>query len=161
MHSTILIAAFVFVPMLSFGYDLNAELDAARSQWGIDRAAEIRWDADMNSCDTSHGKNPQAAITAWTETTLTIGGVSTVSRSYVIHVNQNCDWSKTSLLNVILHEYGHVLGLGHSNDPKSVMFWLVKGKQSIRPDDRLVFQSLAQVGRLPDAASETKINKEK
>src|SRR5262245_44789807 len=39
-----------------------------------------------------------------------------------VFLNSSLSFSRTNLLAVALHEFGHALGLDHSTDPKSVMF---------------------------------------
>lgn len=43
-------------------------------------------------------------------------------------------FSRDARLRVLIHEFGHAIGLDHSNNPKSVMY-PTKGSKAILPDD--------------------------
>jgi hypothetical protein len=60
------------------------------------------------------------------------------SERWVNSVTENVD-----LLTVALHEIGHVLGLGHSRDPRAIMFASYTGpRRSLSPDDIAGVQEL-------------------
>ncbi|KAF3913770.1 hypothetical protein AA313_de0209917 [Arthrobotrys entomopaga] len=52
-------------------------------------------------------------------------------------VNGYTEWDDASIHNTFLHEFGHVLGLGHSRDPNAVMArtYHGNGRQNLTPDD--------------------------
>lgn len=61
-----------------------------------------------------------------------------------IKFNKRADWnckgdttaSQVDLQTVALHEFGHMLGLGHSGDSRSVMYFLYQGqRRSLAEDD--------------------------
>ncbi len=135
---------------------LADSLTFAQNVWHgeADGAIELRL-APLNPCNL--GKHDLIASTevAWSESTIHFEGelpaedapadthetTQTVrARRYIISINSNCDWSKLNLDNVMLHEYGHVLigveSAWHSKDPRSIMFWIVNGEQSILAGDR-------------------------
>jgi hypothetical protein len=47
------------------------------------------------------------------------------SLSSVININAACDWNDAYLRKIVMHEYGHALGLQHSGNRNSIMYWLV------------------------------------
>jgi Matrixin len=62
-----------------------------------------------------------------------------------IHINAACEWSPQFLESIVLHEYGHALGIRkHSRDDRDIMYWMVYrpdaakkyGAQSISAADR-------------------------
>ena len=59
-------------------------------------------------------------------------------RAPCVHFDETDDWTdETVLYNAALHELGHTLGLGHSDDPNAVMFsgLLEDEEYSISQDD--------------------------
>lgn len=49
---------------------------------------------------------------------------------HFIHINASCEWTPEFLQSIVLHEYGHVLGIKkHSKNDHSIMYWMV-----FRPD---------------------------
>lgn len=44
------------------------------------------------------------------------------------------DWNATLLMGVTSHELGHALGLGHTLDPESVMYWTIDGAEALVPN---------------------------
>ncbi len=102
-----------------------------------------------------------------------IGGVSTTlgyggfnvrytgfepASSYIIsgflNLNSSVDWSDTDMLfGVALHEIGHVLGLDHSDDSSSIMYYLYSSDlRTLQPDDIAGIQYLygAPVSAVPE-----------
>ncbi len=120
--------------LLSQG-DLDVALRSAAREWGTRSSdpVSIRL-APINPCRT--GVNSVEMADTITSTTVFDRGPE--SRSHVIEINSNCDWSVHPLPQVVLHEYGHVLmGPGHSDDNHSVMFWVIHSrKQKITAADR-------------------------
>jgi hypothetical protein len=47
------------------------------------------------------------------------------SLSSVINIDAACDWNDAYLRKIVMHEYGHALGLQHSENRNSIMDWLV------------------------------------
>lgn len=50
--------------------------------------------------------------------------------------------SKAEITNLIAHEFGHALGLGHSADRRDVMYPIVSAKKQLGPGDRAGLQAL-------------------
>lgn len=142
--------------------DLTGALEFAHGVWNAepDGVIELRL-VPLNACGLDkHDLIAQTGV-SWSETAIHFDSELPAedapaapqeapqrikARRYIISVNSNCDWSKLNLDNVMLHEYGHVL-LGveaawHSKNPKSIMFWIVSGKQTILADDRAKLKGL-------------------
>jgi hypothetical protein len=59
-----------------------------------------------------------------------------------VHFNARVNWSLgTKLLGVAIHEFGHSLGLGHRNDPTSVMNPVFEGLTELSPADIAAIQA--------------------
>ena len=60
--------------------------------------------------------------------------------------------SKAEITNVIAHEFGHALGLGHSADKRDVMYPIVSAKKRLGPGDRAGLQTLMRPCLATDAS---------
>ncbi len=123
--------------------ELESALAAARAAWGIDVDASIRLDSsqgcEMLDVTKKHsGKsepgspNETIALTQTVQTKMitdsddpAIPPVVVNSLSSVININAACDWNDAYLRKIVMHEYGHALGLQHSENRNSIMYWLV------------------------------------
>ena len=73
-----------------------------------------------------------------------------------MHLNDSMAWgigTSTDLFSVTLHELGHALGLGHSDNPSDVMYPYYKVVTGLTADDIAAVQTLyaAQTGSVPPA----------
>jgi predicted Zn-dependent protease len=122
---------------------LETALAAARAAWGIDVEASIRLDHSqgcemLDVTKKRSGKaepasaNETIALTQTVQTKMitdsddpAIPPVVVNSLSSVININAACDWNDAYLRKIVMHEYGHALGLQHSENRNSIMYWLV------------------------------------
>jgi hypothetical protein len=101
----------------------------------------------LNSCALK--ENPAIAVTQSLDsvTTMTFddGSEPEISHQvvWVIRINSNCDWSKLNLSNTITHELGHILISPnfHSQNVKSIMFWIVRNNQSVLAEDKAMLRA--------------------
>ena len=106
---TLALPAFAWQPTQA---DLEAALQVAKRQWGVSFDVKAVEYVPVNACMTSrlYGYIPVHAEQARTD-------------GRVIRVNSNCiGWTPARLENVMLHEYGHILGLPDSDNKRSVMY---------------------------------------
>lgn len=128
--------------------DLTSALANAVQEWKSSgsETIEFRFDA-LNSCELK--ENPTIAQTQPYDTVTTMsfddGSEPVVSHKMVwlIRINSNCDWSRLNLRNTIMHELGHILVSPnyHSTNKASIMYWVVRGNQSILPEDRAMLKT--------------------
>jgi len=48
------------------------------------------------------------------------------SNRHVVELDEGKEWEPILVRRIVAHELGHVLGLGHSEDPQSMMYWAPK-----------------------------------
>ena len=77
-----------------------------------------------------------------------------------MHLNDSETWgigTNTDLFSVTLHELGHALGLGHSDNPSDVMYPYYKMNSGLQPGDIAAIQTLyaAQTGSTTPAPAPT------
>lgn len=130
---------------------IQVNLNAARAAWNVDESMHIIARTEpLNSCVLRD--IPHIAEMQWqdVQTYISIGDGSTAvshQLTYVIRLNSNCDWSRVSLSQTILHEVGHVV-IGadwHSSDRHSIMYYIVGGRQSITDADRAMIRSNREI----------------
>ena len=120
---------------------LESLLTEARIAWGVDVAEPITFRVEpLNSCNLLTKPDVALIEVHWVDETITFEGappVTTRSYTYIIRMNARCDWSRLPMLEVVEHEYGHILtGLGHSKDRHSVMYPIPAAGAMITEADR-------------------------
>jgi predicted Zn-dependent protease len=112
--------------------DLDAALADAKKAWMADLDTSVRFE-EMKSCETARVGQPiQSGISAIASTRKVENKTGSAAPLWVISINSACEWTPWYVRKVVLHEYGHALGLEHSKDPHSVMFWLVFSRAAAR-----------------------------
>jgi hypothetical protein len=123
--------------------ELETALAAARTAWGIDVEASIRLDHSQG-CEmldvtkkyaVTQGAAASKETVALTQTVQTkmitesddpaVPPIEVNSLSSVININAACNWNEPWLRKIVTHEYGHALGVQHSENRNSIMYWLV------------------------------------
>src|SRR2546426_1114776 len=72
-----------------------------------------------------------------------------------MHLDDDETWrigANIDLYSVALHELGHALGLGHSDDPKAVMYPYYKMVTALGIDDVKAIQTMYAAGTAPPPA---------
>ncbi len=112
--------------------DLDAALSDAKKAWMADLDVSVRFE-EMKSCETARvGQSLPPGMSAIAFTRRLANKNGSEAPAWVIEINSACEWTPWYVRKVVLHEYGHALGLEHSNDPHSVMFWLVFSRAAAR-----------------------------
>jgi hypothetical protein len=128
--------------------DMSAALMEAWMSWGVQSNETIQFRLEpLNSCVLK--ENPTIAATQSLDSVTTMsfddGSEPEVSHHvvWVIRINSNCDWSKLNLSNTITHELGHILISPnfHSQNVKSIMFWIVRNNQSVLAEDKAMLRA--------------------
>lgn len=142
------VSIFVLAANVPSDDEIAAALASAREAWKATQEITVRSEP-LNNCELRD--IPHIAEMQWedVQTTVTFDGQSTVSHklTYVVLLNSNCDWSKLSLSQTMLHEVGHVV-IGaewHNPDRRSIMYYIVSGKQVITPEDRAMVRENREV----------------
>lgn len=136
--------------------ELQADLEAAKAEWGLNADGIILRVEPLSACpDGKQEREVANTQVEWMRSTITFEADPSIKFEstaylYVIRINSNCNWNsgQFDLRKVVAHEYGHVLigAFYHSPNPKSVMFWLVGGKdrkQVVLDEDKRMYWKVA------------------
>jgi len=145
----LVILFFLFVSTASLQEDwLSWMLIRAEEHWGQHKSVSIKF-------STNH-KFPQFAMDSCNYGKTNFGGIFDALTNEIL-LNPYCAFQPTGLsgietFRIIEHEYGHALGVVHSSNYNSVMYWKADGQErSITKEDlfkvnlNLTSEELAQI----------------
>jgi predicted Zn-dependent protease len=119
--------------------DVDAALARAKAAWGVDIAVEMRSE-NLGPCHpgeiTAHEQKEVTRTTVTFPDGSAPPAISDAAIREVIILNSGCDWNKAPLAETVAHEYGHALGVAHSKDEHSVMFWTPLPGQKVTRENR-------------------------
>lgn len=135
------------LPYIPTPDDTTLALSSARFSWGVDVAEPIVFRTEPLGVCKLGVANPKIAVLEVLDTGARFNGEAVAgSRSYVIRINSNCDWSRLSLAGTVLYEYGRILMPAYRNaDPRSIMYGVVMEEQCITDEDRIALALLRQL----------------
>ena len=141
----------------------KAEIARAMAQWSA--AVKVTW-APGTSATANQTVNILWATYAHGDAYPFTGPVGVIAHTFYpanpnpepiagdMHLNDSETWgigTNMDLFSVTLHELGHALGLGHSDNPNDVMYPYYKTNPALQPGDIAAIQTLyaAQTGSAP------------
>jgi len=114
MLCTLLLVGVFYIAVVDRRVETQGEraVSIARNVWGAQAC-----NGSITLREASLPGN-QSGEASWTETRLPTG----VRRSDCVISVDNRDWSRARYCGVIVHEYGHLLGKGHSSNRRAIMY---------------------------------------